>query len=211
VSVVLMMLIRQGDPTWYVSVLVIGFGLGNGFVSPIMSVIVLNALPLSFVGVATSARQYTREIAQTMGVAVFGLVFTAVYLSSFAANTSGTVEQALPPAVYERFEDATITLNEDRFAETRAEVLALPNGARLLAQTLDAQEEAGFAAIHRVFLVSTLLSVVLVLLAVGMRELPLRRTFDEEKSVPAAEAAPTAASAPRPPSPAPHPAVPDEA
>ena len=184
VGAILMQTIGLGDPKWQIAALVVVFGLGSGLVAPTMSVIVQNSLPVRLTGVATSSRQFFRQIAMTLGVAILGIIFTTTFGSAFSANTLGQVQEELPTAIYERFEDATIALDEERFAEVRGEVLALPGGEALLDLTLDAQKRAGLSAIHRVFLVSMILALILLALAIAMKEIPLRRTFSEEEEQP---------------------------
>ncbi|MEO6398539.1 MAG: MDR family MFS transporter, partial [Tepidiformaceae bacterium] len=130
VATMLMQTLGVGSPTWHISVFMVIFGLGGGLVGPTISVIVQSSVSQAYMGVATSSRQFFMQIGQVMGVAIFGLVFTTTYASTFnseiSPETASTLEQAGATA---QFNDPTLALDERGSKQVSDEVLALPNGA----------------------------------------------------------------------------------
>jgi len=126
------------------------------------------------------------QIGQVMGVAIFGLIFTTTYASSFSGDLSLQARTQLPNDAYQQFQDPTLALDPLALARVTQEVQALPNGDAVMSDAVASQKNAVAAAIRRLFIGSTLVSIVVVVLAVTMKEIPLRRTFssvggDEEK------------------------------
>jgi EmrB/QacA subfamily drug resistance transporter len=177
-ATILMQTLDVGSPTWHISLFMVIFGLGGGLVGPTISVIVQSAVPQSLMGVATSSRQFFMQIGQVMGVAIFGLIFTTTFASSFSsgisAETAATLSQAGATA---QFEDPTLALDARGSKRVSDELSALPNGPAALADASDAQKHAVATATERLFLGSTFAGIVVVLIAFLMREVPLRRTF----------------------------------
>jgi MFS family permease len=60
-------------------------GLGLGFVLPVYTVAVQNALPYNRLGVVTSSVQFSRSIGSTIGISVLGAIVANVFASSYAA------------------------------------------------------------------------------------------------------------------------------
>jgi predicted MFS family arabinose efflux permease len=181
-ATVLMQTLDVGTVAWHISVFMFIFGLGGGLVGPTVSVIVQSCVPQSLVGVATSSRQFFMQIGQVMGVAIFGLVFTTVYSSSFngdiSAETSATLQQAGATA---QFNDPTLALDEKTFAQVRDELAAAPGGAAALTEATGAQRRAVATATDRLFFGSMLAGVGVLILALVLHEIPLRRTFSSEE------------------------------
>ncbi|MFN0146068.1 MAG: MDR family MFS transporter [Dehalococcoidia bacterium] len=188
-ATVLMQTLDVGSPTWHISVFMVIFGIGGGLVGPTISVIVQSSVSQSLMGVATSSRQFFMQIGQVMGVAIFGLVFTTTYGSAFSANispaTTATLQQA---GATEQFNDPTLALDERGSRLVTEELLAVPGGAAALDEATRAQKEAVARATERLFLGSTLSGIVVLLVALLLKEIPLRRTFSS--SEPAHESAP---------------------
>jgi MFS family permease len=167
--------LNVGEPKWHIAIYMVIFGLGSGLVTPIMNVIVQNAVGQQYTGVATSSQMFFRQIAQVLGVALFGVLFTTSYSSSFADHVSLDTRAALPSAVYNAFEsDPTLPLDERRWSVVTGQVLAQEGGEALLATTVAAQRVAVARANERLFLWAGVGGVLVVVIAVGLREVPLR-------------------------------------
>lgn len=88
-------------------------GLGMGCIFPVVTTAVQNAVPREQLGTATAAGVMFRQIGGSLGVAVFGAMFTARMAASLA-GTAGGVEigpqmmTTLPPAVRESVADAIV-------------------------------------------------------------------------------------------------------
>ena len=151
------------------------FGMGSGLVTPLINVIVQASVSQEETGVATSSQMYFRQIAQVIGVALFGVLFTTSYSSSFAGNLDEDVREAMPTAVYEELEgDATLALDPGRLEATRSEFLTAGGTAALFDRALDAQNEAVAVANKLLFLLSGIGGMILVALALALTEIPLR-------------------------------------
>lgn len=176
VSSFLLSTLDVGTVPWHISMVMVLSGLGGGMIGPLMSVVIQNAVSHEFIGVATSSRQFFMQIAQVVGVAIFGVIFTSSYTSTFAADTV-SVQAAVPAAIYQQFQDPTLALDPKRFAEAREATLSVSGGQALLDQALAAQQDAVTTGIRRLFLGSMGLAAVMLFLALTIREIPIRTTF----------------------------------
>ena len=187
-----------GDPRWHVAVYLIVFGIGSGLVTPVINVIVQASVAQEQTGVATSSQMYFRQIAQVLGVALFGAVFTASYSATFAGNLDAETRAVLPAAVEQALEgDATLALDPERMEAARAAFLAAGGGPALFERALDAQREAVAVANRRLFLLSAIGGAVLVALSLALTEIPLRGRASTPRET-EAEASALAADAPPP-------------
>lgn len=176
-AALMLLTVGVGTVKWHIAAFMVIFGLGSGLVGPTISVIVQSCVGQELMGVATSSRQFFMQIGQVLGVAVFGLIFTTTYSSSFSGDISSQAKATLPPAVYQQFQDPTLALDPLAYGKVTATVRALPNGDAVLNDAITSQKDAVATAIRRLFLGSTIAGVVVVALAVTMKEIPLRRTF----------------------------------
>ncbi|OAI40936.1 hypothetical protein AYO38_00715 [bacterium SCGC AG-212-C10] len=187
----LLTLLNADMPTWHISVYVIVLGLGFGLVLPTMSLIVQNAVPFQYMGVATSSSQFFRQMGSVMGIAIFGSILTNVYASELDTRFSAADRAAVGPAITSEFEDPTSPLNEGRFAAVEAQVRALPQGDEILARIERASALSVAGATHVIFVGSFIAALISLMFALFLKDVPLRRTADIVK-----EAAPSAPSPP---------------
>ena len=173
--------VRVGDPEWHIAAFMVLLGLGSGVATALMSAITMSAVSQEFQGVATSGRIFSLHISQVLGVAIFGVIFTTSYSSAFSANASITAISEISPAVYRQFEDPTLAIDPQRLAEVRDQVLRLPDGEAILDEAVSAQKQAVTAATDRMFLGATLGGILLIALAITMKEMPLRATFASDE------------------------------
>lgn len=196
VAALLLWTMGVGDPRWHVAVYMIVFGMGSGLVTPLINVIVQASVSQEETGVATSSQMYFRQIAQVLGVALFGVLFTTSYSSSFTGNVDDEVRAVMPVAVYEALEgDATLGIDRERMEAVRTEFLEAGGTVVLFERALDAQREAVAVANKRLFLLSAAGGVILVVLSLMLTEIPLRGRNPAPK--PQDEEQPAAASASR--------------
>ena len=187
-----------GDPRWHVAIYLIVFGIGSGLVTPVINVIVQASVAQEQTGVATSSQMYFRQIAQVLGVALFGAVFTASYGATFAGNLDAETRAALPAAVEEALEgDATLALDPERMDAARAAFLTAGGAPVLFERALDAQREAVAVANRRLFLLSAIGGALLVALSLALTEIPLRGRASPSRET-EADASTLAADAPPP-------------
>ena len=178
------------ESLYYVGAVALVGGIGGGLVFPVSQVVVQAAVSQDEQGVASSARQFFLHIGNTLGVAALGVVLTTSYASAFADESRDLVP-LIPPATYRQFSDPTLALEPVRFAEARDAVRALPDGAATLDRALTAQRSAVATAIDHVNAGMLLCTLVVLALAIALREITLRRSFD-----PAGEAPRTSERAP---------------
>jgi len=173
-AAILMAGLDVGEPKWHIALFMVVFGLGSGLMGPTISVVVQASVSQEHIGVATSGRQFFMQIGQVMGVAIFGLIFSTTYASSFSSDVSSQAKSEMSPALYQQFEDPTRALDVRGFAQVRSQVLALPDGQAVLDSALQGQKDAVATAIDRLFLASAFAAVGLIVLAVTLKEIPLR-------------------------------------
>jgi EmrB/QacA subfamily drug resistance transporter len=144
-------------------------GVGFGLINPVMVLAAQNAVDPGDMGVASSTNTFGRSVGGAFGIAVFGSVFTARLTSALASR--------LPPDVVHRFSASGINIS-------RAQIDALPVSDR-------SGFLSGFAySLHGVFLCGVATAVIGFVLALRLREVPLRN-----RGVRAAAATPTPATA----------------
>ena len=178
----LMLTLSPSTPPWHLSAFMVVLGLGGGLVMPTLSVVIQNAVPRQFLGVATSARQFFMQIGGVLGTAIFGVVLTASFQAQFRQDVSPETRATVAAETLRKFEDPTLALDQRTFDQVRAQVLALPDGGARLADARRAQQQAISTAIHRVFLCSVSIIFLTLLLTLLLKELPLRRTFSPAES-----------------------------
>jgi EmrB/QacA subfamily drug resistance transporter len=141
------------------------FGLGMGFLMQITSLIVQNSVAQSDMGVASSSRAFFQQIGGSIGVSLFGVVFIKKLTETMAAKVPGA---HLAAGSGGQFDPVTIN--------------SLPGPVR------DAAFFSISHAIDAVFWWAIPATVLVFVLAVSIREIPLRGRAEH--------AAATAASAP---------------
>jgi hypothetical protein len=186
-------------------------GVGIGPTLSVFTIVVQNAVPFNKLGVATSNLTFFRQIGGSVGLAISGTVFGQALKDQLPAQLGpvfAQIKAAAPPAYQAQFDQlqasggAGLDLNNltgvgQSFgtAITDSIAKAVPADAaagvkQLFAPfigQLDAAFHQAFAlGIGQTFLLAVGACVVAVVFALGMKDIPLRRTF-------APEAAPAAA------------------
>ena len=167
------------ESLYYIAGITMFMGLGGGLVFPVTQVVVQGAVSQQEQGVASSTRQFFLLIGNTLGVALLGLVLTTSYISAFAAN-SRDIAPIIPAATYQQFNDPTLALEAGRYDAARTTVRALPDGEAILQKALSAQRAAVATAIDHVYLGALACALGVLGMALALREIQLRRSFDAE-------------------------------
>ena len=169
--------IDLGTRLWEISAVMVVLGLGFGLVLPTMSLIVQNAVPYQYLGVASSSSQFFRQMGSVLGIAIFGSILANSYHSDFNDRFSPADRAAVGTTVAGQLDDPTGKLNKRQFAAIEQKVSALPDGAAILGRAKSAQAEAIATATRHIFYGALAAAVVCFVLCVFMKELPLRRTM----------------------------------
>ena len=139
-------------------------GLGMGCLMQMMSLIAQNSVELEDMGVATSARMFFQQIGGSLGVAAFGAIFANKLTSSMSSLAAGG-----------KVPVSGTSLDPSQVASLQGPV-----------------KEAVFAgiaqAVHTVFLWAIPATVLVFLLALLIKEVPLRGRSTPGDEVPAPEA-----------------------
>ena len=143
-----------GTSLWMAALDMVVLGLGLGMVMQVLVLAVQNSVDYKYLGVATSGSTMFRSIGGSIGVSLFGAIFTN--------RLSTELAQRLPPSVH--IPSTT----------SPAEIRALPTGVR------DSYVHALTAALSPVFLVAAIISSVAFILALLLPDVPLRRTSEAE-------------------------------
>jgi len=143
-----------GTSLWVAALDMVVLGLGLGMVMQVLVLAVQNAVDYKYLGVATSGSTMFRSIGGSIGVSLFGAIFTN------RLNTE--LAQRLPRSVH--IPSTT----------SPAAIRALPTGVR------DSYVHALTAALSPVFLVAAVISSVAFILALVLPDIPLRRTSEAE-------------------------------
>ncbi|ALJ21365.1 MDR family MFS transporter [Microbacterium sp. No. 7] len=114
VAMVLMTTLTAATPIWLICVYLFIFGAGLGLIMQVVVLVVQNAVPATEVGTATSTNNYFREVGASLGVAVFGTLFTtrltenlmAVFTDAGATpDQAGEATASIDPSVLAQLPD----------------------------------------------------------------------------------------------------------
>jgi EmrB/QacA subfamily drug resistance transporter len=162
-------------------------GLGFGFVLPVYTIAVQNAMPYNRLGVVTSSVQFTRSIGSTIGVAILGTVVSTVYASSFAKAQTPALARALAAAAATGHglpSDPQVLVSPAAQAAIQAgfeRLLGLQAGGALYAQFLAAVQSGLLDAIRAAFVTMLICTVVALIATLFLKEIPLRRSVNDNR------------------------------
>ncbi len=170
-GLLLLSLLKSDSSAWIVSLDMFLVGAGLGLVMQVLIIAVQNAVDFRIMGVATSTSTFFRSMGGTLGIAILGSVLS----NRLAANIRDRVGSA------------------GLAGRPTESLTAKPAAIAALPEPLHGQVIESFvAALHVVFLVSVPVALVGTVLALMIRELPLRgvadSSQDEERKAAAAEA-----------------------
>ena len=147
-AMLLLSQLEPGTSVWVASLYSLVLGLGLGMVMQVLVLAAQNAVDFRQIGVATSGSTLFRQIGGSIGVALFGSIFANRLHVELAARlpANAVIPKTVNPAT----------------------IRHLPPAAR------HAFEDAFAAALHPVFIVAAVVSVLAFALAWLLREVPLR-------------------------------------
>jgi MFS family permease len=166
VGLFLLSRLEVDTPPWVASVYMLVLGVGLGLVMQVIVLVVQNDVEPRDIGVATSTATFFRSMGGSLGVALFG----AIFASRLASELS-----ALPPNVAGRFSGG-VNISPEQVHSLTPEIRH-----DFLLAFVD--------ALQPVFLVGAVLTLVAVVLACFLKEVPLRGTNRASSDLTAEEAA----------------------
>ncbi|MGP6175655.1 MDR family MFS transporter [Corynebacterium sp. A21] len=104
-AIICLTTLTAATPIWLICVYLLIFGTGLGLIMQVVVLVAQNSVPAQEVGAATSTNNYFREVGATLGIAVFGAVFTgrlSERLEELFLSAGDSAEQAA---------DASATIN----------------------------------------------------------------------------------------------------
>lgn len=101
--------LTAATPIWLICVYLFVFGAGLGLIMQVVVLVVQNAVDPGMVGTATSTNNYFREVGASLGVAIFGAMFTTRLSESLSDVFAGA---GVPNA-----ENAVATIDPQKLAE----------------------------------------------------------------------------------------------
>jgi EmrB/QacA subfamily drug resistance transporter len=169
-------------------------GLGLGFVLPVYTVAVQNALPYSRLGVVTSSVQFSRSIGSTVGISVLGTIVTNVYASSFVAAQSPALRRVLAAGAAQGHSapnDPLVLLSpgvEDKILLGFKQFLGPQAGQALFDQFLTAVRSGLLDGVHASFIALLVMAIAGFITSIFLKEIPLRTTIASPEPGSGAEA-----------------------
>jgi EmrB/QacA subfamily drug resistance transporter len=147
-----------GSPVWVAALYAFVLGLGLGSVMQVLVLAVQNAVKPSVMGVATSGSTMMRQVGGSIGVSVFGAIFSNRLHSELAARVpkGAHIPKTVNPVAIRHLSPPVHTAYIDSFA----------------------------AALHPVFLAAAVISVIAFFFALLLREVPLRSREPNTGAVP---------------------------
>jgi EmrB/QacA subfamily drug resistance transporter len=135
---------------WVTSAYMVVLGLGIGLVMPVPTVVVQSTSDYSDLGVATSGVSFLRTLGSSFGVAIFGTIY--------ANQLPGHLRTAIPPGL------------DPRVAQSVQGVHSLPDAVR--APIIQAYVDT----LQTMFLVASPVGLLALVVALFLKEVPLRDT-----------------------------------
>lgn len=156
-ALVWMTTLTAATPVWVICVQLFFFGAGLGLIMQVIVLVVQNAVPATMIGTATSTNNYFREVGASLGVAVFGAIFTSRLTESLRTAFAGSGASA------EQADQSAATLSPAALAQ-------LPEPLQ------NNVVEAYAQSLAPVFWYLVPFLVIALILAITLKEIPLSET-----------------------------------
>ncbi|MFF0830123.1 DHA2 family efflux MFS transporter permease subunit [Brevibacillus sp. NPDC003359] len=182
-GMVLMYFMSPATPIYLLVIYMVILGLGIGIAMPVFSLTVQNAVAPQQLGVATATSQLFRNLGGTIGIAVMGTVMSAS-MSAKMTQLSGAMGQgnnpaAADPALAEKLSLFTNPQNLLDQPKIEATLASLPPDLQpLFTHMLDMIREAMSYGITTTFLTGAIVAGIAVIIALFLKEIPLRSGKD---------------------------------
>jgi EmrB/QacA subfamily drug resistance transporter len=163
-SLVLLSRIGVTTPYWQIALYMAILGTGLGCTMQMLMLAAQNAVPYSELGVATSMSMFSRSIGGSLGVAVFGTIFSSRLHTELPKQIATIPHNQLTRPVL-------TAINRLHGSSVTADPAALRQEPAVLHRVV----ELGFSnSLHTVFLFGVPFACIAVLLTLFLKEVPLR-------------------------------------
>ena len=115
-AMVAMTTLSADTPIWLICVFLLVFGAGLGLIMQVVVLVVQNSVAPAMIGTATSTNNYFREVGASLGVAVFGTIFTTRLTENLTSVFAGAGASAAQAST------ATATLDPQALSELPAAI-----------------------------------------------------------------------------------------
>ncbi len=160
----------SGDAT--LGMVILGAGFGTSM--PIFMLAVQNAVPYKYMGISTSSIQFLRSVGGTMGVAVMFSLIQAQYHDGLRANVPAVVQGQ--PQLTKALNDPQFLLNVQAYERVQQAFQGFgAQGQAVFDQTINAVKVSLSSAITEAFFASVFIMAAALVVAVFMKEIPLRK------------------------------------
>lgn len=182
-GMVLMYFMDPATPIFVLILYMIILGLGIGAAMPVFSLTVQNAVAPQQLGVATATSQLFRNLGATIGIAVMGSLMSSSIGKKMLELSGGlgqiSTDAPLDPALAEQltlFENPQTLLDQPKIEEALNSLP--PESQAIFERMLDLVREAMSYAITTTFLAGAIVASAAVLIALFLKEIPLRSAKD---------------------------------
>ncbi|HEX9036010.1 MAG TPA: MDR family MFS transporter [Ktedonobacterales bacterium] len=147
-------------------------GLGLGVMMSLFTIVVQNAFPVQQLGEVTATLSFFRSMGSTIGLAVFGAIFT----NALTANIQSNMPAALKPYIpVSQLTDLGQTQSGSGALQAAFARFG-PQGVALYHQLLEAIKVSFASSISEVFLISAGMMALAFIATLFLKEIPLRKT-----------------------------------
>ena len=171
IGILLLSTIDEATAFWKLSIMAVLIGAGLGFSMQTIVIALQNSIEFKDMGVGTSANTFFRSIGSTVGVAIFGSIYSN-RLVHFMQTGTQTLAQNTPRVMYK------VLANGSRVPTTKTDLMGLQKNTALLKSFSPELQStvlhAFVKSFHVVFLAAAPITAVGLALVVLLREAPLR-------------------------------------
>lgn len=186
IGMVLMYFMEPSTPIYQLVLYMILLGLGMGIAMPVFSLTVQNAVAPQQLGVATATSQLFRNLGGTIGIAVMGSVMSASMTTKMTQLSGtmgqGTASASADPALADKL--ALFSNPQNLLDQPKIEAVLQslpPESQALFTNMLDVIREAMSYGITTTFLTGAIVAAFAVVLALFLKEIPLRSGKGKEQ------------------------------
>ena len=157
------------------NIAIAGFGLG--ITMPLFIIAVQNSVPYRLLGVSTASTQFFRSIGGTVGVSLLGTVMTNRFTTEFRGLIPQAAGNALTPdTISQMLSNPEALVSPEARDQLMNSLPSLGAAGQVQAeQFLSTMREALALSLHDVFLAGALLCACAFVIALFLKEIPLRK------------------------------------